>query len=102
MPTRGTPPSRYDLWADAGLLSLYPLPRNVTADKTSQSEVVDQLIMRRSDKFTTCVAHTTREQREGEIPGLDYEYVSDEQFETLKKSNYFAEFLQSGKTRSKF
>ena len=40
------------------------------------------------------VTHTTREKRVGEIDGVDYHFVSVDEFEKLKKEGYFIETVK--------
>ena len=40
------------------------------------------------------VTHTTREKRQGEVNGIDYHFVSVEEFEKLKKDGYFIETVK--------
>ena len=41
--------------------------------------------------YKKIITYTTRSPREGEQDGVDYYYVSNERFETLKIQNFFAE-----------
>lgn len=41
--------------------------------------------------YKKIITYTTRNPREGEQDGVDYYYVSNERFETLKIQNFFAE-----------
>lgn len=44
--------------------------------------------------YNKIVSYTTRQPREGEVDGIDYHFVSVEQFESLKKQGFFAEHAQ--------
>lgn len=41
--------------------------------------------------YKKIVSYTTRQPREGEVDGLDYHFISVEQFEVLKEQGFFAE-----------
>lgn len=41
--------------------------------------------------YNKIVSYTTRPPREGEVDGVDYHFISVEQFKSLDKSNFFAE-----------
>lgn len=41
--------------------------------------------------YNKVVSYTTRQPREGEINGIDYHFISVEQFKSLKKQDFFAE-----------
>lgn len=45
-------------------------------------------------KIKKVVTHTTREKRVGEVDGIDYHFVSVNEFEKLKKDNYFIETVK--------
>lgn len=41
--------------------------------------------------YKKIVSYTTRQPREGEVDGVDYHFISMEQFNTLKEQGFFAE-----------
>lgn len=41
--------------------------------------------------YNKIVSYTTREPREGEVDGIDYHFISVEQFKSLKEQSFFAE-----------
>ena len=41
--------------------------------------------------YKKIVSYTTRQPRQGEIDGIDYHYISESQFSTLQKEEFFAE-----------
>lgn len=41
--------------------------------------------------YNKIVSYTTRQSREGEVDGIDYHFISVEQFEDLRKQEFFAE-----------
>ena len=41
--------------------------------------------------YNKIVSYTTRQPREGEVDGIDYHFISIEQFKSLKEQNFFAE-----------
>ena len=44
--------------------------------------------------FEKIVSYTTRPPREGEVDGIDYNFINKEQFDELKKQGFFAETAQ--------
>lgn len=44
--------------------------------------------------FEKVVSYTTRPPRQGEIDGIDYHFINEEQFWELKEQNFFAEVAQ--------
>ena len=51
-------------------------------------------IAKNNPKFKISISHTTREPRPNEINGKDYYFVSQEEFEKLKKKNSFFEYAK--------
>lgn len=47
-------------------------------------------------KITKCVTYTTRPPRQGEIDGVDYRFISLEEFERKKKEGAFLEWAEVG------
>ena len=45
-------------------------------------------------EYNKIVSYTTRPPREGEVDGVDYHFISAEQFESLKEQGFFAENAQ--------
>lgn len=41
--------------------------------------------------YIPIISYTTRPKREGEVNGFDYNFISDETFEELKRQDFFAE-----------
>lgn len=41
--------------------------------------------------FPRIVSHTTRTKREGEVNGIDYYFINDEEFQRLEEEGFFAE-----------
>ncbi|KAK3938147.1 P-loop containing nucleoside triphosphate hydrolase protein [Diplogelasinospora grovesii] len=54
------------------------------------------LFSRHPDTFALSVSHTTRGPRPGEQPGVDYHYVTKEEFLKLREENGFVESAQFG------
>ena len=44
--------------------------------------------------YKKIVSYTTRQPRQGEVDGVDYHFISVEQFELLKEQSFFAEHAQ--------
>jgi len=61
----------------------------IGASASGKTEIAKILIDKY--KFTKMVTYTTREIRDGEVDGVDYHFVSLEEFETKKKNNEFLE-----------
>eukprot|EP00051_Salpingoeca_urceolata_P021243 m.330451 g.330451 ORF g.330451 m.330451 type:complete len:1629 (+) comp19763_c0_seq7:586-5472(+) len=60
----------------------------------SKDHVIDMLIAEHEHLFHTCVPHTTRPQRDGEINGADYVFVSMEEMEKGIGEGKFAETVR--------
>lgn len=45
-------------------------------------------------EYKKIVSYTTRSPRENEVDGVDYHFISVEQFEELKEQGFFAEYAQ--------
>ena len=45
-------------------------------------------------KFKFCVSYTTRKPRDGEVEGVDYFFIDEEEFERIKKEEKFAEYRE--------
>jgi guanylate kinase len=54
------------------------------ASGVGKSTVVDRLIARAGGKVRRSISATTRAPREGEIPGVDYYFVTPEEFDALR------------------
>ena len=50
-----------------------------------------RLLKEKFPKFQTCVSHTTRPMRKGEIEGVEYYFTEDSQFEAMYDSGQFIE-----------
>lgn len=66
---------------------MYVLAGRSAAGKNA---VADELTKRGHKR---CVTYTSRPQRPGEQNGVDYHFVTDEEFQLLMKENYFAEYI---------
>ena len=51
-------------------------------------------LLERFDDLSFSVSYTTREQREGEVDGEDYHFVSEERFEEMRSADQFAEWAE--------
>ena len=70
----------------------YVRPVIVLAPQVIKEQINDDLIAQYPDSFGSCVPHTTRPIREGEVEGQDYHYVSSrEQMEQDIKQHKFIE-----------
>lgn len=56
---------------------------------SGKSRIVDELVKRGYKKIVTT---TTRPARKGEIDGVDYNFISEEEFEQFINTRYFAEW----------
>lgn len=56
---------------------------------SGKSRIVDELVKQGYKKIVTT---TTRPTRKGEIDGVDYNFISEEEFEQLINTRYFAEW----------
>ena len=54
------------------------------------------------NKFEFSVSHTTRKIREGELYGVNYYYVSKEEFEEMIKFDLFVECANYNQSKLKF
>ena len=48
-------------------------------------------LLEKNDQIAVCVSHATRRQRPGEVDGLDYHFVSVQQFESMVEQDAFLE-----------
>ena len=64
----------------------------IGASASGKTEIAKILIKKYG--FSKLVTYTTREMREGEVNGVDYHFVSIEEFETKKKNKEFLETAQ--------
>ena len=55
--------------------------------------------LRKLPGFGSAVSHTTRSMRQGEIDGLNYHFVTDRQYSTLKDNGQFIETVEFGNAR---
>uniref|UniRef100_A0A914H2M0 Uncharacterized protein n=1 Tax=Globodera rostochiensis TaxID=31243 RepID=A0A914H2M0_GLORO len=56
-----------------------------------KDRVNDELVSRHPDRFSSCVPHTSRPPRDGEVHGRNYYFVSKAEMERDVKSNLFIE-----------
>ena len=63
------------------------------ASGTGKTSLVKALLGQ-DQQVQVAVSHTTRKPREGEMDGIDYHFVSQEQFEALLADNAFVEHAQ--------
>lgn len=57
---------------------------------SGKNTVADELLKR---GYERCITYTTRPQRPGEENGVDYHFVTDEEFQLLMEENFFAEYI---------
>lgn len=68
----------------------------IGASASGKTEIAKILIEKYG--FSKLVTYTTREMRKGEIDGLDYHFISVEEFERKKKNREFLETAQYNNT----
>ena len=61
---------------------------------TGKTTVIKKLLAE-DPKLNFSVSVTTRQRREGEVDGVDYHYVTDEQYDQMLKDDAFYEFVDS-------
>ena len=61
----------------------------VGASASGKTEVAK--VLAKTFQMRKVITHTTRPMRENEIDGVDYYFVSREEFISLKKHNFFVE-----------
>ena len=70
--------------------------RNIMVSLSSPSGVgkttITKKIQQKFHSFKISVSHTTRSPRSNEVEGVDYNFVSKEEFENLIKKNKFYEY----------
>jgi guanylate kinase len=59
-----------------------------------KSTLVDNYVEARKTACELMVTSTTRTQRNGEVPGQDYHFISKEEFQRLKDADEFLEYAQ--------
>lgn len=59
-----------------------------------KSTLIQALMDEYPGRFSFSVSHTTREKREGEVNGVDYNFVSTDEFERMIKAEKFVEYAQ--------
>ena len=70
--------------------NLYVISAPSGAGKTS----LVQALLQHTDQLVISVSHTTREQRPAERPGIDYNFVSIEEFKALIDQDAFFEYAE--------
>ena len=58
----------------------------------SGKDTIKREILDRMEKVITIPSYTTREMRDGDIPGVTYNFVSDEEFRKMIDNNEFYEY----------
>lgn len=61
---------------------------------TGKTTIIKKLLAE-DPKLNFSVSVTTRKRREGEVDGVDYHYVSDEEYDQMLKEDAFYEFVDS-------
>lgn len=56
-----------------------------------KNAIADELLRR---GYERCITYTTRPIREKEVDGVDYHFVSDEQFQKYLETGFFAEYIK--------
>ncbi len=95
--------------ADFGLNQLHPNPKSAIHDRVSvqspianlivlsgpsgvgKSTVLKGLLARHADRLRLSVSATTRQPRPGELDGVDYYFLNDEEFERRRRAGEFLE-----------
>ncbi|KAJ3427047.1 guanylate kinase [Anaeramoeba flamelloides] len=73
------------------------LPRPIVLNGPSgcgKSTLTNQLMKRFPDLFAFSISHTTRSPRKGEVNGVDYHFISKEQFKQDIEDNKFVEYAE--------
>lgn len=60
----------------------------------SGKDSVFSILKKYPDKFCYSVSYTSRGQREGEVEGIDYHFISEKEFDRAVKNNEFLEWEQ--------
>jgi guanylate kinase len=63
----------------------------------SKDQVTDQLVSEFPESFGSCIPHTTRPQREDEVNGEDYLFISRDEMEEDMRKGLFIEAGQYNK-----
>lgn len=66
----------------------------VSAPSGTGKTTLCQFIMKTFDNISYSVSHTTREPRKGEVQGIDYYFVSKEEFKQMVKEDKMAEWAE--------
>ena len=62
--------------------------------RLSRENNTHKKIQQKYQSFKISVSHTTRPPRSNEVDGIDYHFVTNEEFEKLIKENKFYEYAQ--------
>ncbi|MEK9629865.1 MAG: guanylate kinase [Nitrospinota bacterium] len=70
------------------------LPIIISAPSGTGKTTTCKMLKERLPNLKIATSHTTRKIRNGECPGVDYFFISKEEFETKKNNNDFLEWAQ--------
>lgn len=66
----------------------------LVGESASGKSTIEKLIKDRDSSFEKIISYTTRPMRDGEKDGVDYHFITDSEFEKMKKNNAFIESAQ--------
>lgn len=66
----------------------------LVGESASGKSTIEKLIKERNQSFTKVVSYTTRPMRSGEVNGIDYHFISEDEFSEMLKANAFIESAQ--------
>ena len=66
----------------------------LVGESASGKSTIENLIRNRNKSFSKIVSYTTRPMRDKETEGIDYHFISDEEFESMIKNDDFVEFAK--------
>lgn len=64
----------------------------IVGESASGKTTLAKIIEEKQQNYSKIVTYTTRPMRQGESEGIDYHYISDDEFDKLKNSNFFVEY----------
>ncbi|KRT65486.1 MAG: gmk, guanylate kinase, guanylate kinase [Candidatus Dadabacteria bacterium CSP1-2] len=66
----------------------------VSGPSGSGKTTLTRRVIKMVENLSFSVSFTTRQQRPGEVDGIDYRFISENEFDEMVKSNRFAEWAQ--------
>ena len=66
----------------------------IVGESASGKSTLQKMFIEANPQYKKAVTYTTRPMRDGEVDGVDYHFISQDEFDELKQRGFFVEYAQ--------